>query len=154
MPRVISHAAATQASAILVHRDSTQLRARAIRARAHSAHLDLVTLASPLTPRPRQVRRVIDLVQAHPGRRFTLVELGQAVHCSPWHLNVLFHRWMGMTIHAYATSLRMADAMTRIAAGENIETIARRLGYRSRDSFYRQFRSHFLENPGFFRHVT
>jgi AraC-like DNA-binding protein len=93
------------------------------------------------------VRRVIDIVSRRFAQPTTLVRLSAVVGLSPWHLNVVFHRSTGMTIHEYATSLRMLRAATEIARGVKIEAVSRSVGYRSRQSFYRQFKSWFGVNP-------
>jgi AraC-like DNA-binding protein len=97
--------------------------------------------ASPVAP--PLVRRVIAIIRGEIDHRFTLAQLGALVDRSPWHLNLVFEQWTQMSIHEYATTLRMSEAAAEIRRGVKIEAVALSLGYRSPKTLYRQF-EHFF----------
>jgi AraC-like DNA-binding protein len=96
---------------------------------------------------PFVVQQAMQVVSGSLARQLTLKELGRLVGLSPWHLNVVFHHATGMTVHEYATSQRMRYAATEIRKGTKVEAIAHAVGYRSRETFYRQFKKWFRVNP-------
>ena len=78
-------------------------------------------------------------------------DLARAVSRERTHVSNVFRREMGHTIHAYLTRVRMQHAADLVGRGEKIEAVMLMVGYRSKKSFYRQFRSHFGVTPGTFR---
>jgi len=103
---------------------------------------------------PPLIRRVIEVVGASTARRLTLVHLSKVVNRSPSHLNVIFCRATGLTVHEYAIFLRMTQAARAIEQGGKIEAVAMSVGYRSKKNFYRQFKAWFGMNPTDFRVVS
>lgn len=103
---------------------------------------------------PLLVRLIIELLRADVGHRFTLADLSTIVNRSPSHLNAMFHRSTGLTVHQYAVFLRMTEAAHSIAQGDKIEAVAILVGYRSKKSFYRQFKAWFGVNPAALRCVN
>ena len=100
------------------------------------------------------LRDVVETVSEHLNHRLTLSEIGSIVHRSYWHLNVAFHRETGMTIHDFATCLRMIEAAAEIRRGVKVEAVASALGYRSRQTFYSNFKRHFGTSPTVLRRVS
>ena len=85
------------------------------------------------------------------GERLTVGDLARAVSRERTHVSTVFRREVGHTVHAYLTRVRMRHAADLVRRGEKIEAVMLLVGYRSKKSFYRQFRSHFGVTPGTFR---
>jgi AraC-like DNA-binding protein len=96
---------------------------------------------------PAAIREVTEALASVQGERLTLMKLGRRLGRSPWHLNVVFRQQTGLTIHEFATCLKMNHALSAIRRGAKIEAVACELGYRSTKSFYRQFESLFSIRP-------
>ena len=62
-----------------------------------------------------------------------------------------FRRETGETIHRFIVSVRLRHAMSRLAEGEKVEAAMRAAGYRSKRSFYRDFRTRVGATPGVYR---
>lgn len=102
---------------------------------------------------PVVVRLIVEPFRENVGQRFTLADLSSIVNRSPSHLNVMFHRATGLTVHQYAVFVRMTYAAQAIPQGDKIEAVAMLVGYRSKKSFYRQFKAWFGVNPVALRDV-
>lgn len=98
-----------------------------------------------------RVRRVVSLIEERYGHRLTVGELARAVSRDRGHVSSVFRREMGDTVHGYLTRVRMRHAADLVGRGEKIEAVMLMVGYHSKKSFYRQFRSHFGVTPGAFR---
>ena len=62
-----------------------------------------------------------------------------------------FRRTTGQTIHRYIVSVRLRHALSRLAEGEKVEAAMLSAGYRSKRSFYRDFRTQMGATPGVYR---
>jgi AraC-like DNA-binding protein len=98
-----------------------------------------------------RVRRMVTLIEERYGHRLTVGELARAVSRDRGHVSSVFRREMGDTVHGYLTRVRMRHAADLVGRGEKIEAVMLMVGYHSKKSFYRQFRSHFGVTPGAFR---
>jgi AraC family transcriptional regulator len=103
---------------------------------------------------PGLIGRVTDLLCRQLDRRLTLIQLGMLLGRSPWHLNLTFRQQTGLSIHEYATAIRMNEAAAAIRGGQKIEAIALSVGYRSAKSLYRQFERFFGITPASIRRST
>ena len=65
------------------------------------------------------VRRACEALEADPQQRLTLAQLGDAVHLSPFHLQRLFKRVLGVSPRQYQAARR--GAVLRDALGEGID---------------------------------
>jgi AraC-like DNA-binding protein len=131
-------------TAKVIHRTLGSARLTFVRRR-------VVFITSHRAAMPEVIGRIVDAVSANLEQRQTLADLGRLLGRSPWHLNVAFHQCTRLTIHEYSTCLRMESAVRAIREGVKIEAIASGLGYRSRKSFYRQFKSSFDVRPTEYR---
>jgi AraC-like DNA-binding protein len=123
------------------------------------ALLLLEAVARDLTEAPRAEARVsktqrdrADHVRAlladDLARPWRLDAVGQAVHCSPFHLARQFRRATGETISRYLLRLRLAAALHRIAEGErDLARLAVELGFAHHSHFTARFRSVFGCTP-------
>jgi AraC-like DNA-binding protein len=96
--------------------------------------------ARPLRDSPR-VERVRELLAAEPSQRWTLTEIAQAVHVSPYHLARQFRAATGQTIAQYLLGLRLALALDRLQEGEDdLARLAADLGFAGHSHFSERFR--------------
>ena len=99
-----------------------------------------LTGAQPL-PATSHVERVRELLAAEPARRWTLAEIAQAVHVSPYHLARQFRAATGETIARYLLGLRLALALDRLREGEDdLARLAVDLGFAGHSHFSERFR--------------
>lgn len=97
----------------------------------------------------RAVRRARECLAADPGSTAGLAELARACATSPFHLARRFRAGTGLSLHAYRTRLRMAQALQRLRGGESdLSALALDLGYCSQSHFGAVFRRHFGTAPG------
>ncbi len=83
--------------------------------------------------------------------RLTLDSLAASVHEPRGRMATAFRQEMGTTIHGYLTRVRIARAADRLLVGEKVEAVMLAVGYRSKRSFYRQFRALTGVAPGAYR---
>jgi AraC family transcriptional regulator len=115
--------------------------------------LETVVRRSCSSPRPdagtqaRSAREAIEHVREvlarHPGTRLSLRVLAAGVGWSACHLCREFRRQCGTTLTAYRSQLRLRASLDRIAAGEDLMTIALDLGFTSHSHFTSAFRKTF-----------
>lgn len=82
------------------------------------------------------VRRVCDLIDAQDGERLTLAEIAAALEVSPWHLQRLFKRVMGVSPRDYADARRNAAFRAQLKNGESIAQATYGAGYGSSSRVY------------------
>lgn len=71
---------------------------------------------------PRQLRRVVEHIEAHVDRRLALAELAQVAGVSASHFKALFKRSTGLPVHQYVVRRRVERA--RLLLQERAATIA------------------------------
>ncbi len=82
------------------------------------------------------VRRACDLIDAQEGERLTLAEIAHALDVSPWHLQRLFKRVMGVSPRDYADARRNAAFREQLKNGESIAQATYGAGYGSSSRVY------------------
>jgi len=104
--------------------------------------------AARTSDRTRQgVEAVRELIARHPEDRASLADLADAVGLSPFHLCREFRVVTGTTITAFRTELRLRASLERVAAGEDLTTLALSLGFFSHSHFTQAFRRLFGVTP-------
>jgi transcriptional regulator GlxA family with amidase domain len=84
------------------------------------------------------IHRVQDRLIQHPARRESLTELASLAGMSPRHLTRLFRQTTGISVHDYATRIRLELARTLLHdPAQTIEAIATRCGFDSARQFRR-----------------
>ena len=84
------------------------------------------------------IHRVQDRLIQHPARRESLTELASLAGMSPRHLTRLFRQTTGISVHDYATRIRLELARTLLHdPTQTIEAIATRCGFDSARQFRR-----------------
>ncbi|WP_298214698.1 helix-turn-helix transcriptional regulator [Acidovorax sp.] len=80
-------------------------------------------------------------VAAADGEPWSLHDVADAAGCSAFHLAHLFRRHLGLGLHGYRQSLRMAATLQRLDAGESdLAALAHDLGYSSQSHLGSVFR--------------
>jgi AraC family transcriptional regulator len=103
--------------------------------------------APPLRRAPR-VQEVRELLAACPTQRWTLADIGRAVHTSPYHLARQFRAATGQTVARYLLGLRLALALDRLQEGEDdLARLAAELGFASHSHFTERFRRTYGTTP-------
>ena len=104
----------------------------------------------PQRATPRVSRRTAEAIEfarfaiaRDPGARHSLPSLARACELSPFHLCREFRRITRQTITTYRMQLRLRDSLERIAAGDDLSTVALDLGFTSHSHFSAAFRRTF-----------
>jgi AraC family transcriptional regulator len=103
--------------------------------------------ASRRGPSRDAIEHVREILAGDPASAASLRALAGRVGWSAFHLCREFKRATGMTITAYRSELRLRTSLDRIAAGEDLMTIALDLGYSSHSHFTYAFRRLFGDVP-------
>ncbi|MEQ8355606.1 MAG: methylated-DNA--[protein]-cysteine S-methyltransferase [Kiloniellaceae bacterium] len=82
------------------------------------------------------VRQTCDLIDAQEGERLTLGEIAGELDVSPWHLQRLFKRVMGVSPRDYADARRNAAFREQLKNGESIAQATYGAGYGSSSRVY------------------
>jgi AraC family transcriptional regulator len=127
---------------------------------AESAVLALVARALR-QPDPASVRatpgrrRLVDraklLLAADPAQRWSLAAIAAAVGSTPLYLTQSFRALEGLPLYRYQLRLRLAHALDRVAAGEDLSTLATELGFSSHSHFTAAFRQVHGLSPSAYR---
>lgn len=94
------------------------------------------------------LRAVCGLLYADPSDPRTLLELGRTVGASDRTLSRLFRSDLGMTFTQWRTRLRLHFALSMLAEGMPVTTVAHRCGWSSTSAFIDVFRRAFGQTPG------
>jgi AraC family transcriptional regulator len=109
--------------------------------------LAALAAAPPLRATPR-VQEVRELLAARPTQRWTLTDIGLAVHASPYHLARQFRAATGQTIARHLLGLRLALALDRLQEGEDdLARLAADLGFAGHSHFTERFRRAYGTTP-------
>ncbi len=96
--------------------------------------------ASPATAASRRqvalVRRACAYLDERAGERVTLNELGEHLGVSPWHLQRLFRKVMGVSPRDYADALRSGQFRRQLRRGDSIAGATYEAGYGSSSRVY------------------
>jgi transcriptional regulator GlxA family with amidase domain len=90
-------------------------------------------------PRTPVVRSVTDLVQADPGRPFTVQELAEHARVSPRHLARMFREELDTTPMQYLAAARFEAARTLLDTGAGVAQAASQAGYGNSEALRRAF---------------
>ncbi len=95
-----------------------------------------------------RLQRAIEKMVADPGAIETIEVLASVACTSPRTLARLFIRETGLTFGAWKKRLILQEAIRRLAAGQNVTTVAFDLGYQSLSAFIEMFRQTLGASPG------
>jgi AraC-like DNA-binding protein len=100
---------------------------------------ELSTIGLPM-PFDDRARTVANSLIAHPADDRRLVEWGRTVGASTRNLSRLFEVQTGMGFSRWRAHARVGAALADLAAGIDVATVARRVGYSNASAFTRTFR--------------
>lgn len=63
----------------------------------------------------------------------------------------IFHREVGLTVHAYLSHKRTAEAAAKLRRGDKVESVLADSGWRSRKNFFRAFKKRYGTTPAKYR---
>lgn len=94
-----------------------------------------------------QVRQACAAIDAREGQAVTLAELAGEVGLSPWHLQRLFKKAMGVSPRDYADALRARRFRSELRGGESVAGATYGAGYGSSSRVYEDARSQLGMTP-------
>jgi AraC-like DNA-binding protein len=130
------------------HRDHLEklLISGLLQTQAHD-HLD--ELFRPLPPaRPRTVKRVLDLIEAHPEVNYTMADLARHAGVGARRLQIAFQESLNTSPTGYLRYVKLARARAELQAGaETVMTVAYRWGFNHPGRFSATYRRTYGESP-------
>ncbi|WP_322058775.1 bifunctional DNA-binding transcriptional regulator/O6-methylguanine-DNA methyltransferase Ada [Paraburkholderia sp. J63] len=97
------------------------------------------------------VRRACAALDADPQARLTLAQLGEAVHLSPFHLQRLFKRVLGVSPRQYQAARRGAVLRDALAQGADVTRASADAGFNSSSRLYESVAGELGMAPSAFR---
>jgi AraC-like DNA-binding protein len=94
------------------------------------------------------IKRVRDCLESRYAENLTLEELACIANLSPFHLNRVFRKEVGVPPHAYQTRVRLNRAMDLLAQNATIGEVALTTGFFDQSHFTNHFRKVFGYTPG------
>jgi AraC-like DNA-binding protein len=99
-------------------------------------------------PRDDRLRAVARILADNPADERTLADLGRAVGAAERTLSRLFRAELGMTFPQWRGQSRLRHALTLLAAGRSVTSVAAACGFHSPSAFVDAFRRAFGTTPG------
>lgn len=103
------------------------------------------------TARRQLVDRTKLVLAGDLARRWTLAEIADQVGHSPVYLTQVFQQVEGVPLYRYQLRLRLARALDRLAAADDLTDLALDLGFSSHSHFSSAFRQAYGRSPSEFR---
>jgi len=150
-PVVARASAAVEGQEICWEEFGIELAGNAIRM-ANGANRDATDLRPSTVAR---VTRAVRMIEEHHGEDLTIARLAHEARLSPYHFLRTFEGVTGVTPHQYARRMRLRDAATRLASGdEKVLDIAFDCGFGDVSNFNRAFRGEFGVSPRKYRSLA
>lgn len=102
----------------------------------------------PLGWERQPVKRLRDYLQDNYAENVSLEQLAHIANLSPFHLNRVFCKEVGLPPHAYQTQVRIARAKTLLTSGWSIGQVALETGFASQSHFGWHFKRLAGVTPG------
>ena len=101
----------------------------------------------------RRLMRVVQLLWQEPARNYSLEQIADVAHFSPFHFHRIYRETMGETVTATQQRLRLHFASRDLAQASDwpLLRIAQRAGYQSSAAFVRSFAAAYGVTPGAYR---
>jgi len=101
-------------------------------------------------PQLKLVQRICRYIESYdsPDRTLTLAEMGDQVQVSPYHLQRIFKRIMGITPRQYAEACRLSRLKALVRKGENVTRALYEAGYGSSSRLYEGASARMGMTPG------
>jgi AraC-like DNA-binding protein len=108
------------------------------------------------TPRPERrepgaVARAREYLEAHYAAEVRLADLARLTGLTPYHLNRVFRRTLGLPPHAFQTQVRILHAARLLRLGRPPAMVAAETGFADQSHFTRRFRATVGVTPGAYR---
>lgn len=88
----------------------------------------------------RAVKLVREYLEDNPAENVSLEELARIASLSPYHLNRVFGREVGLPPHRYQVQVRVERAKARLARGASIKQVVSESGFADHSHFTRHFK--------------
>lgn len=122
-------------------------------AQSHNYHDELLRSDSPV--RPRTVKRVVDLIEAHPEENYSLSELARHAGVSARRLQRAFDESLGVSPSAFLRRVRLERARHDLIHTEDaVMTVAYRWGFNHPGRFASAYRAQYGEYPSATRSIA
>jgi AraC family transcriptional regulator, regulatory protein of adaptative response / methylated-DNA-[protein]-cysteine methyltransferase len=99
----------------------------------------------------RRVQRAREYLDAHLDETITLERLGKVAGMSPYHLQRIFKRVVGVSPKAYASARRLERMKSRLKQGDSVSRATYDAGYSSGSRAYEHARSRLGMTPATYR---
>ena len=86
------------------------------------------------------VDRALSLIESSYSDPLKYGHIGRALGCDPEHLESLFRRDTGESLHQHLRKIRVLKAVELVREGHKVEAVAYEVGFRSKSAFLRAFR--------------
>jgi AraC-like DNA-binding protein len=97
------------------------------------------------------IRKVREYLIQHHAENVALEQLSRVANMSPFHLHRVFTREVGMSPHAFQTTVRIARAKVLLYQGRALRVVAAETGFADQSHFTREFKRFVGLTPGAFR---
>ena len=104
-----------------------------------------------ISSRAEMVRRVCDYIKQNLGKKLTLVSLSREAGISPFHLQRVFKKQLGLSPRQYVEARRLEHVKQSLKLGETVTNAVYGAGFTSKGRLYEKTRTQFGMNPGSFR---
>lgn len=99
----------------------------------------------------KRIHQVQNYIEENLDKPFSLEELAEVSHFSPFHFHRLFKTWVGESVASYIRRLKLERAAQRLLlVRDNITTIALESGFETPSSFSKAFKALFSLSPSEF----
>jgi AraC-like DNA-binding protein len=100
---------------------------------------------------PGAVARAREYLEAHYAAEVRLADLARLTGLTPYHLNRVFRRALGLPPHAYQTQVRILHATRLLRLGRSPAMVAAETGFADQSHFTRRFSATVGVTPGAYR---
>lgn len=104
--------------------------------------------AREFTRNQAKAKLVRDTIDGRYAENLSLSELAALVHTSPFHMNRIFKREIGMPPHAYQTQVRIGRAKSLLVRGYSVTEVAVLTGFFDQSHLTSHFRRIVGVSPG------
>jgi AraC-like DNA-binding protein len=134
--------------------DAVTLETRAELLDGFLRYVRAIVRAAHPTLAERPVDAAKQFIEAHYAERLTTSGIASTVGHERTYFATKFRKQTGQTLHRYVMAVRLRHAILRLREGEKVEAVMLSVGYRSKRSFYREFRAMTGVTPAAFRHPS
>lgn len=95
----------------------------------------------------RRIEQVREYIESHYNENISLESLAQLVHMSPFHLNRIFSKDVGVPPHRYQIQIRIARAKLLLLRGLPVKKVVKETGFTDQSHLTRHFKRFVLVTP-------